>query len=309
MPLSDTTRLVPIRTVCAMYSLNPNTLRTWERRYGVVKPRRSDGGHRGYGDEDLAAIEGMLGLLANGLSPADAARNLGSTANGRLNHAAAAMDPVVREARMTFRHAVKTMDQTAMHRAVAATASRMGYEAAVESVLFPELSYWGHRWSLSGADIAREHLATLAAKAFMLRTLTEAMNPDAAPSSPAVVLACAPGEQHDLPIHHVANLLARAGAARPMVLTGGLPVAETLKAAEMSGAAALVLSCTVSPRPDVLREWVGEIIDGGWESRAILVGSGFTRSRIFSETKVRSAPGGYAQVMNVLRRMAAEQAA
>jgi DNA-binding transcriptional MerR regulator len=32
------------------------TIRAWENRYGVVKPARTEGGHRIYSDEDLQAL-------------------------------------------------------------------------------------------------------------------------------------------------------------------------------------------------------------------------------------------------------------
>ena len=40
--------LFPIRTVSAETGVNPITLRAWERRYGLVNPRRTDTGHRLY---------------------------------------------------------------------------------------------------------------------------------------------------------------------------------------------------------------------------------------------------------------------
>ncbi len=34
--------------------INATTLRAWQRRYGLLKPQRTDGGHRQYNDEDVA---------------------------------------------------------------------------------------------------------------------------------------------------------------------------------------------------------------------------------------------------------------
>ncbi|HWT28549.1 MAG TPA: MerR family DNA-binding transcriptional regulator, partial [Methylophilaceae bacterium] len=36
----------PIRTVAALTGINPITLRTWERRYGLIAPIRTPKGHR-----------------------------------------------------------------------------------------------------------------------------------------------------------------------------------------------------------------------------------------------------------------------
>src|SRR3978361_2028326 len=47
-----------IRTnaAAAMLGISPNTLRSWERRFGFPEPRRSAGGHRQF---DLAEIEAL----------------------------------------------------------------------------------------------------------------------------------------------------------------------------------------------------------------------------------------------------------
>ena len=52
------------------------TLKTWERRYGVPKPQRSETGWRQYTDEDLALIRRMAQLLDSGMSASNAARAL-----------------------------------------------------------------------------------------------------------------------------------------------------------------------------------------------------------------------------------------
>lgn len=50
------------------------TLRTWQDRYpGLLRPARTAGGHRVYGDADLAAVREMQRLVAGGITVAAAA--------------------------------------------------------------------------------------------------------------------------------------------------------------------------------------------------------------------------------------------
>ena len=53
---STTLPMGVIRTnaAAAMLGVSPNTLRSWERRFGFPEPRRTAGGHRQF---DLAQIE------------------------------------------------------------------------------------------------------------------------------------------------------------------------------------------------------------------------------------------------------------
>src|SRR5215217_2310080 len=49
-------------------------LRAWERRYGLLRPSRSDGGYRLYSAQDERRVAAMRAHLERGLSAAEAAR-------------------------------------------------------------------------------------------------------------------------------------------------------------------------------------------------------------------------------------------
>jgi PAS domain S-box-containing protein len=52
------------------------TLRRWERDYGLLRPSRTTGGQRRYGSEDIRRVEIVLDLARQGWSRADAARTV-----------------------------------------------------------------------------------------------------------------------------------------------------------------------------------------------------------------------------------------
>ena len=49
-----------IKSVCRLTGINENTLRAWERRYGIVIPKRLENGHRSYSEEDLENSNPLL---------------------------------------------------------------------------------------------------------------------------------------------------------------------------------------------------------------------------------------------------------
>ena len=49
-------------------NIHPDTLRAWERRYGLPKPQRSEGGHRLYTSRDIEIIRWLMQQQNNGLS-------------------------------------------------------------------------------------------------------------------------------------------------------------------------------------------------------------------------------------------------
>ena len=60
--------LLPIREVVRLTGVNPVTLRAWERRYGLVSPLRTEGGHRLYSKQDLQTIQDILLWTGRGLA-------------------------------------------------------------------------------------------------------------------------------------------------------------------------------------------------------------------------------------------------
>jgi uncharacterized protein YjcR len=61
--------IVRTNAAAAMLGVSPNTLRSWERRFGYPKPRRTQGGHRQF---ELVQIE---------------AREIGARVDGAVGHA------------------------------------------------------------------------------------------------------------------------------------------------------------------------------------------------------------------------------
>ncbi|HZA82975.1 MAG TPA: MerR family transcriptional regulator, partial [Actinomycetes bacterium] len=53
---------------------SPELLRAWERRYGLLRPARSQGGFRLYTAADEARVRRMREHLARGVAAAQAAR-------------------------------------------------------------------------------------------------------------------------------------------------------------------------------------------------------------------------------------------
>jgi MerR family transcriptional regulator, light-induced transcriptional regulator len=57
----------PIREISRVTGVNSVTLRAWERRYGLIKPLRTEKGHRLYGAEDIELVRKIQQWLARGL--------------------------------------------------------------------------------------------------------------------------------------------------------------------------------------------------------------------------------------------------
>lgn len=64
---------LPIGEIARRSGVNEATLRAWERRYGLLEPERTDGGHRRYRAEDVRRVERVVELVDEGWSVGSAA--------------------------------------------------------------------------------------------------------------------------------------------------------------------------------------------------------------------------------------------
>jgi DNA-binding transcriptional MerR regulator len=83
-----------IRTNAAavMLGVSPNTLRSWERRYGFPRPRRSPGGHRQYALGEIESLRATLAETHNVSSAIALARQRGEGPSSGSRLAAAFAD-------------------------------------------------------------------------------------------------------------------------------------------------------------------------------------------------------------------------
>lgn len=59
---------IPIREIARLTGVNPVTLRAWERRYGLIVPRRTPKGHRLYDESHVQRVHSILAWLNRGVA-------------------------------------------------------------------------------------------------------------------------------------------------------------------------------------------------------------------------------------------------
>lgn len=59
--------LYTIGEVAQLCDINPVTLRAWQRRYALLKPQRTDGGHRLFNDDDIDRIREIQRWIETGV--------------------------------------------------------------------------------------------------------------------------------------------------------------------------------------------------------------------------------------------------
>jgi MerR family transcriptional regulator, light-induced transcriptional regulator len=184
--------------------VSPELLRAWEQRYGLLRPSRSPGGFRLYSSDDEARVRRTTALIGQGLSAAEAAR---LAADPVEHQEGTTTRLLVDEISEELRRALDRFDGKAAHAALDRLFNTFSIEYSLLDVLVPYLHDLGERWAEGTLTVAQEHFASHLIRG---RLLGIAGDWGAAGPSSAV-LACLPGEAHDLGLVFLGILLARRG--------------------------------------------------------------------------------------------------
>lgn len=71
-----------IGSAARLLRVPPATIRTWEKRYGIVVPQRTSGGQRLYSQEQLEQLRFVVERIAAGMRPGEAHRLLDESSTG-----------------------------------------------------------------------------------------------------------------------------------------------------------------------------------------------------------------------------------
>jgi DNA-binding transcriptional MerR regulator len=182
------TALLRIGELSRRSGVSPELLRAWERRYELLTPSRSEGGLRLYSETDLERVRAMQRHLASGLAAAEAARLAASDV--RVDEPVLAHAAICDELAAAF----AAFDEGRAQRLLDALFAGTTLDTALSGVIIPYLRELGERWEAGEASVAEEHFASGILRGRLLglaRDWGHGLGPRA-------LLACAPGEHHDL---------------------------------------------------------------------------------------------------------------
>lgn len=226
-----------------------STLHTWDRRYGVGPTGRGAAGHRHYTSADLDRLETMRRLVRAGTQPAEAAvaaldvpldEPAAPHAQGAgddripLDAPAAEHDPVRAAQVGDLARAAMELDEPAMTETVRSTLREDGVAAAWDEVLVPVLVGIGRKHAATGRYVEVEHLLSAVVSRCLVAVTPPGAEFPARQGRGPVLLACAPEEQHSLPLLALAAALSEAGAPR-LMLGARVPASALSAAVERAG--------------------------------------------------------------------------
>jgi methanogenic corrinoid protein MtbC1 len=213
-----------LKAVVRETGLKPDTLRAWERRYGMPDPDRTGGGHRLYSQRDINTLKWLLARQREGMSISRAVslwRNLKDENRDpfQIYPLATHLPPAVASPTSELGHTV-----VELRHAWIESALRFD-ERQAEMILNQAFSYYspevvcfeliqkglaeiGAGWYAGEVSVQQEHFAS----ALAMRRLDSLLAATPAPTQPGrIIVGCPPGEFHTFSPLLVTYLLRRRG--------------------------------------------------------------------------------------------------
>jgi methanogenic corrinoid protein MtbC1 len=268
----------------------PDTLRKWEQRYRILQPTRTAGGQRRYSERDVVRVEWLRQRLSEGYRIGEAATLLGgAAAPAPARSPAEQVDAILAAAaRGNAADIGLRLDQAfALH----------SVEEALETVVDPLLRAVGERWESGELGVADEHLVSEAVRSRLGHLLADS----GGGTRGVAVLACAPGERHELGLMMAAVALRRDGW-NIVYLGCDTPVADAVALAERLSARILGISISSAALGMGLREAVRDASRP--DGLTLILGGSGASARLAKNLGARLAPPQLPEAVSTLRMLA-----
>lgn len=221
----STTPAYNLKVVLKETGLGADTLRAWERRYGLPVPNRTSGGHRLYSQRDVETIKWLMKRQAEGLSISRAVDMWNEQiASGTdpladtTQHAALsavtipvqyqAPDTSIDSLRAKWIEACMEFSESTAEQILNQAFSMFPVETVCLEVLQKGMSEIGEHWYTNRASVQQEHFAS----GLAMRRLDALLSASPAPTrNQTVVVGCPPDEWHTFTPLLLSLLLRRRG--------------------------------------------------------------------------------------------------
>ncbi len=223
MPGANRTPTYNLKAVVQETGLKPDTLRAWERRYGLPQPQRTTGGHRLYSQNDIDMLKWLVARQDEGLSisrAVDLWHSLQESGQDPLllsahphptsliSQPSLPVGNTITELRQTWISACLAFDERAAENILAQASALYPLETVCFELLQKGLVNIGEGWYKGDISVQQEHFAS----ALAMRRLDALVAATPPPTRLGrILVACPPEEEHTFSPLLLTLLLRRQG--------------------------------------------------------------------------------------------------
>jgi len=145
-----------IKDVEALTGIKSHTLRIWEQRYNITKPKRTATNIRFYDDEDVKMLLNVAILNRNGLKISKI-NKLPKPEMDKLVMEVASKSECINSQVEMLVNAMLDLDEMAFEKCLSHNIIRVGFEQTMYEIVFPFLRRVGVLWQVGNINPSFEH--------------------------------------------------------------------------------------------------------------------------------------------------------
>lgn len=149
-----------IKEIENLSGIRAHTLRIWERRYGIIEPKRTDTNIRYYDDKDLRKILNISILNRSGFKIS----KIANLPDERLNEEVlniTGSDSTYQNQIGTLIKAMIDFDELLFEKTYTSSVIHLGFDATVNHIIYPFFQKIGILWLTGNVDPAQEHFVSI----------------------------------------------------------------------------------------------------------------------------------------------------
>ena len=222
--------------------IKAHTIRIWEKRYGILKPDRTDTNIRFYSDTELKRLLNIVILNRFGIKISKIAKLTDSQMSEKVmsisadsSSAASSIENLV--------IAMVEMDEFKFDRIMSRYIMNEGFEDAIIKVIFPFFEQIGLLWQTGSINPAHEHFVSNLFRQKLMVAIDNIMVTDNQ-NADKFILFLPEGEYHELALLFYNYLIKKSGKL-VYYLGSSIPVGDVIETGKMVNPDFLFLSITL----------------------------------------------------------------
>ncbi|WP_439183570.1 MerR family transcriptional regulator [Carboxylicivirga taeanensis] len=237
--------------------IKAHTIRIWERRYNLIEPQRTTTNIRYYDDEDLKRILNVSILNQNGYKISKIAQmDAGQLRERVIDLCLDTKNTDVQVESLLV--AMLEMDEAKFTNVLTNSIIKQGFEATVESILFPFLDRIGILWQAGTINPAQEHFISNLIRQKLIVAIDNEMQNFIPKSDKKVVFFLPENELHEIGLLFY-SLLARKEGFNVIYLGASVPVRDLKVVFDVRKADAMFTAFVSARKKEEIEEVLKEI--------------------------------------------------
>jgi DNA-binding transcriptional MerR regulator len=186
-----------IRDIENLSGIKAHTLRIWEKRYGMMVPKRKESNHRYYDNDDLKYILQVAYLYNNGYKISKIAALQKDELKDHIVATTNNGEPFFFENELL--QAAFEFNETSYNEILNAAIERIGFEQCILNVVYPYFKKVGLLWMNDDAIPAQEHFSSNIVRNKIINAIDKMQTPITKEKEP-IILFTPEDEHHEIPL-------------------------------------------------------------------------------------------------------------